>query len=394
VAKGLVNSLSCDLGSNGFTLIKSYGLDEDGNEVTETGGDGQWIHSNIYAGGMMLATYDATGAHYHVTDWLGTRRVQTDYLGRVEGAWSNLPFGEMTLGVHPGATSEHFTGYQHDTESDNDYAQARYYQSALGRFISPDPSRFMFADKRNPQSLNLYGYVLNNPMNSVDPSGMGGCTLEGIDVDCGTVQNNEGAIQCPENNCGLLNQSYRGAYGGSFSLSAGVNGFTWTNNANGEELDAAGAEEAGLADFNDPLGFSGSSAKFADATPAQRSAILAAARRQIGSRYFTGGGARSCPQKGFDCSGLVWYSITQAGIIYQYVSTGGMSTSQYLKKISAGDLQPGDIVLFSGHTGIYDPNQSKPGYDILNAMNKGVGYGPSSWYGPPVAYFRVQVPVP
>jgi hypothetical protein len=41
-----------------------------------------------------------------------------------------------------------------------------------GRFMSPDSSGLAFADPTNPQSLNLYGYGLNNPLTNVDPSGL------------------------------------------------------------------------------------------------------------------------------------------------------------------------------------------------------------------------------
>jgi hypothetical protein len=42
----------------------------------------------------------------------------------------------------------------------------------MGRFLSPDPSGLAYADPTNPQSLNLYSYVLNNPLHNIDPSGM------------------------------------------------------------------------------------------------------------------------------------------------------------------------------------------------------------------------------
>jgi hypothetical protein len=42
----------------------------------------------------------------------------------------------------------------------------------MGRFMSPDPSQLYYADQTNPQSLNLYGYALNNPLRFTDPSGL------------------------------------------------------------------------------------------------------------------------------------------------------------------------------------------------------------------------------
>ena len=65
-----------------------------------------------------------------------------------------------------------FTGKERDAESGNDYFEARYYGSSMGRFLSPDPSMLEYADPTNPQSLNLYSYVLNNPLGFIDPDGM------------------------------------------------------------------------------------------------------------------------------------------------------------------------------------------------------------------------------
>jgi RHS repeat-associated protein len=71
--------------------------------------------------------------------------------------------------------SAHFTGKERDAESGNDYFGARYYSSAMGRFMSPDWSAKIapvpYAKLDNPQSLNLYSYVFNNPLIHVDPDG-------------------------------------------------------------------------------------------------------------------------------------------------------------------------------------------------------------------------------
>ena len=62
-----------------------------------------------------------------------------------------------------------FTGKERDTESGNDYFEARYYASSMGRFMSPDDPKF--SEKSDPQSWNLYSYVGNNPLSKTDPTG-------------------------------------------------------------------------------------------------------------------------------------------------------------------------------------------------------------------------------
>ncbi len=68
-----------------------------------------------------------------------------------------------------------FTGKERDSESGLDNFGARYNSSAMGRFMIPDwsarPTPVPFADLANPQSLNLYSYVANNPLNRTDPLG-------------------------------------------------------------------------------------------------------------------------------------------------------------------------------------------------------------------------------
>jgi RHS repeat-associated protein len=81
-----------------------------------------------------------------------------------------------------------FTGKERDAETGLDYFLARYYSGAQGRFLSPDewsggpddvltgkditpPGPLPYADIRNPQSLNKYAYVYNNPLRYTDPDG-------------------------------------------------------------------------------------------------------------------------------------------------------------------------------------------------------------------------------
>jgi RHS repeat-associated protein len=70
------------------------------------------------------------------------------------------------------------TGKERDAESGNDYFEARYYSSSMGRFMSPDwaakEEPVPYADLDDPQSLNLYSYVRNNPLSKSDPDGHDG----------------------------------------------------------------------------------------------------------------------------------------------------------------------------------------------------------------------------
>jgi RHS repeat-associated protein len=81
--------------------------------------------------------------------------------------------------LYDGRVRSRCTGKERDAESGLDYFGARYMSSSMGRFMSPDfsgsdegpPDAVPYADFTNPQSLNLYGYVQNNPLKFTDPDG-------------------------------------------------------------------------------------------------------------------------------------------------------------------------------------------------------------------------------
>jgi RHS repeat-associated protein len=93
-----------------------------------------------------------------------------------------LPFGEEIQSGTGGRNSaqgyggqdnirQKFTGYERDAETDLDFAQARMYQSKLGRFTSTDPIFIQAGMLPDPQRFNLYVYVRNNPNKFVDTDG-------------------------------------------------------------------------------------------------------------------------------------------------------------------------------------------------------------------------------
>ncbi|MCI0563186.1 MAG: RHS repeat-associated core domain-containing protein, partial [Nitrososphaera sp.] len=68
--------------------------------------------------------------------------------------------------------SRKFTGYERDWATNLDNANARMLHFRCGRFMQPDPLGAAATDAANPQSLNRYSYVGNDPVNFVDPSGL------------------------------------------------------------------------------------------------------------------------------------------------------------------------------------------------------------------------------
>jgi RHS repeat-associated protein len=144
--------------------------------------------ANIYVGNELFAedapdpyrTSTSTATLLRIGDQLGTLRARWDIGSNWVGACSSLPYGNYTIctaGTSFGLPINDmlFTGKQRDNESDLNYFGARYYNSTRGRWMSPDWSSkadaVPYSDLKNPQTLNLYGYVQNDPLTHADADG-------------------------------------------------------------------------------------------------------------------------------------------------------------------------------------------------------------------------------
>jgi RHS repeat-associated protein len=130
------------------------------------------LQAQTYWGTTPVAYYSGGSIHYQHQDWQGTERARTSNNGAMEGAYTSLPFGDG-FGVTYGSDTDayHYAQLDHDSESGTEHAEFRQYSSTQGRWMSPDPYDGSY-DPSDPQSLNRYNYVRNNPLSFIDPLGL------------------------------------------------------------------------------------------------------------------------------------------------------------------------------------------------------------------------------
>jgi len=165
-----------------------YGYDGNGRRVFKSNSYGSQTIYVYDAEGKLVAEYSLgvgtvspCQTCYLSLDHLGSTRLVTDQGGNTVSRHDYIPFGEeiqANSGGRDGTfgtqdfVNQKFTGKERDQETGLDYFGARYYDSALGRFTSPDPLGGSLLD---PQTLNKYAYVRNNPLALTDPTGMYVC---------------------------------------------------------------------------------------------------------------------------------------------------------------------------------------------------------------------------
>ena len=146
----------------------------------------------IVAGAEAVANVRGTGATASVsfmhTDHLGSSSAITNTSGTITELSDYYPYGSVRFNQTPGGVDDRkgYTGLEYDVDTGLNYANARYYNSAIGRFISQDPVFLAVGNNAeleqrtemklieylsDPQNFNSYSYVKNNPLVAVDPNG-------------------------------------------------------------------------------------------------------------------------------------------------------------------------------------------------------------------------------
>ena len=127
----------------------------------------------IFANGQRIAmaqVENPTSVTFFHSDHLGSASLVTDENGAVEQELAYYPFGDTQVNssTQNVDVAYKYTGKERDSSTGLYDYHARLYDPYLGRFISPD---VLVPNPGNPQDLNRYSYVRNNPLLYVDPNG-------------------------------------------------------------------------------------------------------------------------------------------------------------------------------------------------------------------------------
>jgi RHS repeat-associated protein len=138
----------------------------------------QLITNGAYTGFVPLpsgaeAVWPGGPPYYRHPDWLGNSRLTSTTSRTVQGDEAYAPFGETYAAS--GSPDTSFTGMDQGTVANEYDFPARQY-GIQGRWPSPDPAGLLAVDPTDPQTLNEYAYVRNNPLAETDPTGLCGDT--------------------------------------------------------------------------------------------------------------------------------------------------------------------------------------------------------------------------
>ena len=144
----------------------------------------------VYAGGLKICVVVNVSwdIYYYHTDALGSTRIITYTDSTYVYVNNYQPFGQdngRPQGVYQNRATDKYDGKPYSAATGLYYYYQRWYDPSIGRFISSDPKH---GEISNPQSLNLYIYVVNSPVTLSDPNGLDGC-LSGVISFFGCVYN-------------------------------------------------------------------------------------------------------------------------------------------------------------------------------------------------------------
>jgi RHS repeat-associated protein len=124
-----------------------------------------------YLGGRPFARHQDNKTYFLHPDHLGSTVFVTDETGATIQKTIYYPWGQAWATAGSLKDNRFASMDPRDAETGNDPTLFRLYNPRLYRWLSPDA---LAGNILNPQSLNRYAYVLNNPTNLIDPLGLDG----------------------------------------------------------------------------------------------------------------------------------------------------------------------------------------------------------------------------
>ena len=147
------------------------------NLIEEADSGGNMVARYVFGGEVdePLAASRGTSTEFYQADGLGSITSLSTTAGAMSDSFVYDSFGNVTSSTGSFAQPFRYTGREWDAETGLYYYRARYYDPAIGRFLSEDPIR---------SGINFYTYVINNPATFVDPLGLRNCTKTPLGVVC------------------------------------------------------------------------------------------------------------------------------------------------------------------------------------------------------------------
>ena len=146
-------------------ISTDYSIDEAGNVISEGS-------EEIIIGHMAVAKKIGSSYYYYLYNAHGDVTALTDSTGEIVNNYSYDPWGRIILQTENVPNDIKYAGEYQDSETGLIYLRNRYYDPAIGRFITEDPAK---------DRLNWYAYCGNNPINFTDSWGLDPALDEYID---------------------------------------------------------------------------------------------------------------------------------------------------------------------------------------------------------------------
>ena len=151
--------------------------------LEEVDGLGALVVRYVHGDDLISQSRAGTTSYYHY-DGLGSTRALSNDTGGTTYTYTYDAFGNLIVSVGTTRNDYLFTGEQLDPNIGFYYLRARYYDPALGRFLTMDAFPGTMFD---PITLHKYLYANVNPINVIDPSGRFGLASVGVSLSVRSI---------------------------------------------------------------------------------------------------------------------------------------------------------------------------------------------------------------